>query len=135
MMIKPKRIWLTDDAVCMETTDGITVSEPFVAYPRLKKASKSELEDYYVSNVGIHWESLDEDLSFEGFFKEKRAVSPLTRIFQLFPEINISAFARRMGIPQSLMAAYVSGIKTPSKSRLEAIKKELHNIGKALLEV
>ena len=33
------------------------------------------------------------------------------------PELNASAVARRMGISQSLMSQYISGIKKPSQER------------------
>ena len=36
-------------------------------YPRLQKASIEELNNYTLTPFGIHWEKLDEDLSFEGF--------------------------------------------------------------------
>lgn len=42
---------------------------PLSWFPRLKNASKSERKNYTFSPYGIHWQELDEDLSFEGFFK------------------------------------------------------------------
>jgi len=36
--------------------------------PRLSNASPAEREQFELSAFGIHWPSLDEDLSFEGFF-------------------------------------------------------------------
>ena len=34
------------------------------------RATPSEREQYTLSPYGIHWEHLDEDLCFEGFFKQ-----------------------------------------------------------------
>lgn len=59
----------------------------------------------------------------------------MVKTFSKLQELNISAFARRLGIPQPLIAAYINGSKTPSESRKKGIEKELHRIGKELLEV
>lgn len=42
-------------------------------YPTLQKASKKELEHYEFigSGTGIHWISLDEDLSLKGFLRDE----------------------------------------------------------------
>jgi hypothetical protein len=37
-------------------------------FPKLQNATKTVLENFTLSPFGIHWEQLDEDLSFEGFF-------------------------------------------------------------------
>lgn len=124
------KIWLTDEAVQIETKDGKTGTEYFADYPSLKNATQKQRESYTTSAFGIHWEELDEDLSFEGFFKPK-----MVKTFSKLQELNISAFARRLGISQPLIAAYISGSKIPSESRKKEIEKELHRIGKELLEV
>jgi len=36
--------------------------------PEIIKATSKERGSYELSPFGIHWEKLDEDLSFEGFF-------------------------------------------------------------------
>lgn len=61
-------------------------------------------------------EELDEDLSFEEFFLEKKS-NPLYDLFIAHPELNAAAIARRLGMSQSLFAQYVSGTKKPSKKR------------------
>lgn len=40
-------------------------------YPKLKKATKKQLNDWHLINggLGIRWELLDEDLSIKGFIK------------------------------------------------------------------
>lgn len=52
----------------VELMDGRTITVPLSWYPRLEKAKKKQLEEWEVcaSGYGIHWESLDEDLSTEG---------------------------------------------------------------------
>lgn len=128
------KIWLTEDAVHIRTTDGREAKELFDDYARLRNASRQELEDFTADAFGIHWNQLNEDLSFEGFFKEKHN-SPLYKLFLTLPEINVSALARRMGIKQSLMAQYIEGSRQPSKERRDAIIGELKKIGTELISV
>lgn len=47
--------------------------------------------------------------------QDKKEETFLYRIFISHPELNASAVARRMGISQSLMSQYISGIKSPHK--------------------
>lgn len=49
--------------------------------------------------------------------QDKKEETFLYRIFISHPELNASAVARRMGISQSLMSQYISGIKKPSQER------------------
>ncbi len=51
------------------------------------------------------------------------------------PEINVSAVARRMGIPQSLLASYIKGTKKPSDARRKELLDTLHAIGRNLTAV
>ena len=70
-MVVVKKVWLTDDAVCIQTVDGREAKELFSDYSTLKYASPVQREAYEISKFGIHWFELNEDLSFEGFFKDK----------------------------------------------------------------
>ena len=87
-----------------------------------------------MGDFGIRWEELDEDLSFEGFFFEKKS-NPLYDLFVAHPELNAAAIARRLGMSQSLFAQYVSGTKKPSKKRLEEIVETIHAIGRELISI
>ena len=84
--------------------------------------------------MNIHWRELDEDLSFEGFFREKKS-NPLYDLFIAHPELNASAVARRLGLSQSLFAQYVSGTKKPSKQRFDEIIETIREIGCELMTV
>lgn len=77
---------------------------------------------------------MDEDLSFEGFFREKKS-NPLYDLFIAHPELNASAVARRLGLSQSLFAQYVSGTKKPSKQRFDEIIETIREIGRELMTV
>ena len=87
-----------------------------------------------MSEYGIHWRELDEDLSFEGFFRKKKS-NPLYDLFIAHPELNASAVARRLGLSQSLFAQYVSGTKKPSKQRFDEIIETIREIGRELMIV
>ena len=87
-----------------------------------------------MSEYGIHWRELDEDLSFEGFFREKKS-NPLYDLFIAHPELNASAVARRLGLSQSLFAQYVSVTKMPSKQRFDEIIETIREIGCELMTV
>ncbi|HIW87676.1 MAG TPA: DUF2442 domain-containing protein [Candidatus Onthomorpha intestinigallinarum] len=130
-MEKITRIWLTDSEIWIQTEDGRTASESFADYPRLRYATRVQRESYTYDAFGIHWEELEEDLSFEGFFRKKE-YTPLYRLFMEHPELNASAVARRMGLSQSLFAQYICGAKKPSEKRYREILKTIHDIGKEL---
>lgn len=133
-MEKIDKVWLTDSAVCIRTADGREALEMFEDYPRLKYATKKQREHFEVNAFGIHWPDIDEDLSFEGFFQKKERNS-LYKIFIAHPELNASAVARRLGLAQSLLAQYISGMKRPSVERAEMIKTEIRKIGEELQRV
>ncbi len=132
--MKIEKIWLTENAVWIRTDDGREACELFADYPRLRDASMEQLVNYDCDDFGIHWEDLDEDLSFDGFF-DKQEPTPLYKLFMAHPELNVSALARRMGISQSLMAQYVSGNKKASKARMELILETIHEVGRELVAV
>ena len=121
-MMTIEKIWITDTAVWIRTVDGREACEKFSDYQR---------ENYSADAFGIHWEEIDEDLSFEGFFRQKSS-NTLYELFMAHPEINVSAVARRLGMAQSLLAQYISGTKRPSDERMECIKAEIRQIGAEL---
>lgn len=133
-MIAVKKIWITDSAVWIKTADGREACEKFSDYPRLRYATQQQREKYTADAFGIRWEEIDEDLSYEGFFRSK-LTNTLYDLFMSHPEINASAVARRLGMAQSLLAQYISGAKKPSNERLELIKSEIKKIGKELSSI
>ena len=133
-MIAVKKIWITDSAVWIKTADGREACEKFSDYPRLRYATQQQRAKYTADAFGIRWEEIDEDLSYEGFFRSK-PTNALYDLFMSHPEINASAVARRLGMAQSLLAQYISGAKKPSNERLELIKSEIRKIGKELSSI
>lgn len=63
------KVWLDDDNIFIKTSTGEVKNHPLNCFPRLHSAPKSILENFTLSPFGIHWEELDEDLSYEGFFQ------------------------------------------------------------------
>lgn len=133
-MEKVEKIWLTDDAVWIRTADGKEACEKFIDYPRLRYATVEQRANYEADEIGLHWEEIDEDLSFEGFF-DKKETTMLYKLFMAHPELNVSAIARRIGISQSLMAQYISRKKKPSDARITLILDTIREIGQELIAV
>lgn len=128
------KVWTTATEIWVEREDGVKGFEKFDDYPRLRDATKEERDSYEITPYGLHWEILDEDLSFEGFFKKKEHTT-LYDFFMKHPELNASAIARSLGISQSLFAQYISGKKQPSVEREKQIVEQIHNIGAELMSV
>jgi hypothetical protein len=74
-------------------------------------------------------------MSLESFLYDNPEPTGIPRFFLLHPELNVSAVARRMGMKQSLMAAYINGTKKPSQERENEIMDTIRQIGKELLTV
>ena len=88
------------------------------------------------NGFGIRLDDIDEDISFESFdYEEKEPVNEIAYIFRSHPELNVSAVSRRMGIPQSLMAAYINGTKKPSVERKMQILETIKSIGHELISI
>jgi len=61
----------TDRDIVVELVDGRTVSVPLVWFPRLRRATPTELRNFELlaDGEGIHWPDIDEDLSVAGLLK------------------------------------------------------------------
>jgi hypothetical protein len=61
----------TDELLVVELEDGRTISVPLTWYPRLLHASQKDRDDWQVAGggFGIHWPTLDEDLSVDGLLR------------------------------------------------------------------
>ena len=69
-----EKVWITDSAVWVRTVEGKEACEKFSDFPRLKYATQKERLNFTLSKDGIHWNDIDEDLSFEGFFANKKSI-------------------------------------------------------------
>jgi hypothetical protein len=66
---------VTDDELTVLLEDGRRLAVPLVWYPRLLHGSKRERARWRFigRGVGIHWPSLDEDISVEGLLVGRRS--------------------------------------------------------------
>ncbi|MDR1458882.1 MAG: DUF2442 domain-containing protein [Bacteroidales bacterium] len=129
------KLWFIDDNIFIETDDGRTLWQSMLYYKRLMNASQEQRNNYVIGGFGIHWEDIDEDVSFDSFEYDNPEPSGISRFFLLHPELNVSAVARRMGMKQSLIAAYINGTKKPSLERENEIINTIRQIGKELTDV
>jgi hypothetical protein len=123
------------DRIIGITDDGRELWQSLLYYPRLHLANEDDRLDYSINAFGIHWNKLDEDVSFESFEYSQPEPEGLARFFLLHPEINVSALARRIGMKQSLLAAYINGTKHPSNEQKQRIVTALHEMGKELVSI
>ena len=65
-----ENIKINDNDILVLFKDGTVGKETFSDYSSLANTTPKEREDFTVSYFGIHWPSLDEDLSFEGIYKK-----------------------------------------------------------------
>ena len=127
--MKATRVWFEGERIYIETDDGRTLWQSILYYQRLKNATDEQRNDYELGHFGIHWEEIDEDISYESFEYENPEPTGISRIFLTHPELNASAVARRLGIQQSLLAQYIRGLKKPSAERERMILETIREIG------
>jgi len=62
------KVWFDEVNIWLELTDGRQLSVPLAYFPRLLHANKDQLQQFELSGggTGIHWDTLDEDISVEG---------------------------------------------------------------------
>ena len=133
--MKIKKIWFDGDYIYGMDERNNTYRQSLLWYSKLRNASAEERERYTFSTIGIHWRELDEDVSFESFGYEDAEPSKLQRFFLTHTEINVSEFARLIGINAALLRNYINGFKKPSKEREGQILEQIHKIGAEFMEV
>lgn len=63
------KIWFDSENIFLKTKEGVEKSMPLRWFPRLENATVEQRDNFELSPFGIHWPDIDEDLSYEGFFK------------------------------------------------------------------
>ena len=63
----------TKDSLHVVLADGRELSVPVEWFPRLRKATPEQRKDWRLigGGIGIHWESVDEDISVESLLATK----------------------------------------------------------------
>ena len=63
---KATKVRFDNDSMWVELSDGRTLGVPLAWFPRLLRGSAAEREKVRISSRGLHWASLDEDISVAG---------------------------------------------------------------------
>lgn len=66
MNISALNVTFDDDTFSVDLSDGRSICVPLVWFPRLLHATKDQRSRYELSRGGIHWETIDEDISVDG---------------------------------------------------------------------
>lgn len=130
-----KKLWFADDRIYIETDDERTLWQSILYYQRLKNATDKERNNYELVAFGIHWDDVDEDVSYESFEYPNPEPIGISKIFLTHPELNASAIARRLDMKQSLLAQYINGTKKPSREREIHILDIIKQVGNELASV
>ncbi|RFB81464.1 DUF2442 domain-containing protein [Methylovirgula sp. 4M-Z18] len=66
MSVRATAVRFDDAQMWVELEDGRTIGVPLVWFPRLLRGTPEQRSDYFISPSGLHWDTLDEDISIEG---------------------------------------------------------------------
>jgi Protein of unknown function (DUF2442) len=77
-----KNVVFNEDTIGVELMDGRTIFVPLIWYPRLLNATPAQRLGWEVcgGGYGIHWESIDEDLSTAGMLRGAPAPTTLRNL-------------------------------------------------------
>jgi hypothetical protein len=90
--------------------------------------SVNQLYDALIEALNFHYEE-------DGITITKEVLNlnfDFRTFFQNYKAINARFLAERIGMNQSLLAQYTSGVKTPSEKQLKKIVEGIHSIGEEL---
>lgn len=64
-IVLASKVWFSKDMLFVHLLDGREIGVPLLWSPKLGKASEEQLNEWrlFGNGVGIHWESIDEDIS------------------------------------------------------------------------
>ncbi|WP_261276357.1 DUF2442 domain-containing protein [Serratia entomophila] len=69
MSISAKNVSFDEATMWVELSDARIIGVPLAWFPRLLNATDEQRAGYELSTRGIHWDTLDEDISVEGLLK------------------------------------------------------------------
>jgi len=61
------KLWFDDERIYVESTSGEIQSQSLRFFPRLRQATAIQRSEWTTSYFGLHWDKIDEDISFESF--------------------------------------------------------------------
>lgn len=71
MTASPKAVRFDDDMLWVSLSDGRTIAAPLAWFPRLLQASPEQRAQVELSQNGLHWDALDEDIQVAGLLAGK----------------------------------------------------------------
>lgn len=64
--VNAMRVRFDEDNMWVELSDGRTLGIPLAWFPRLLRGTPEQRAEVRITPRGLHWESLDEDISVAG---------------------------------------------------------------------
>ena len=61
------KLWFDDERIFIKTVNEEVLSQPLRFFPQLQAATEEQRKQWSESYFGLHWDKLDEDISFESF--------------------------------------------------------------------
>jgi hypothetical protein len=73
--VAAQSVLVTEASLCVELSDGRTLSVPLAWFPRLLHGTAAECQNWRLigEGEGIHWPNLDEDISVRNLVLGKRS--------------------------------------------------------------
>lgn len=135
-MVKIKKIWFDSSWMYGQDVCGVIYKQSILWYKRLVDATEEQRKCYELSDIGVHWRNINEDISFESFV-ERNDIEPnaMQKFFLSHRELNLIGFAKILGINHTLLYDYINGWKTPSPKRLEQIRDGVKQYARELEKV
>ena len=64
--VRATRVHFDVDSMWVSLADGRVIGVPLAWFPRLLRATAEQRDQVRISSRGLHWETLDEDISISG---------------------------------------------------------------------
>jgi hypothetical protein len=85
---KPVSVRFDSDSFHVDLSDGRVIDVPLTRFPRLLCATAEQREQVQMSNGGLHWETLDEDISIAGLIAGRGDQTKTGKAFGLSGKIS-----------------------------------------------
>lgn len=93
--------------------------------------SLEDLKFNILEAINLHFESKNKTISED----DLKITLDLPQFFEFYKVINAKALSERIGINQSLLAQYITGVKKPSANQTLRILKGVQQVGKELAAI
>jgi hypothetical protein len=85
---KPVSVRFDSGSFHVDLSDGRVIDVPLTRFPRLLRATAEQREQVQISNCGLHWEALDEDISVAGLIAGKGDQTKTGKTFERSGKIS-----------------------------------------------